>query len=1056
MSDADYDGIWEELNDERTREIRAHLNSSKTNQSTFSSGGGSSSFYRYGRDNPLRTCFESAAARVSDAFNHKSLSPHKGFTTTNSGIGNGTNGLNSSTNPLSEFGLFSKWGGGAMEMTDCAATTADSDPLLQRCYDGGGVSLSPPQQQHKRGFVLLDQFKMGNQGDGWEAVPDLDLFFTNMYHYYYNRGFVSIVGKGVIELVSLWTTLWISVFLFAYLDWGELLKCRDESSCNSHIGDYIIDKPFSEITPTRFVIVVYILVFSTYGVLSSYRVLTTVRDAWHTKSIYEDKIGITPAALEGGAVEWDEIVSKLISKQNSGEYRVCIDGYGGGLDALVIAMRIMRQENFVVGLLNLNLVDVSVPFLPATMRKVPFLSQSLEWSLYVCVLNHVWSQDRRIRPSFYMDVGALKRRFVICGLVQLVFMPFLLLFMLLHFLLVNVHQIRSSKQYMGPRDWSYYSKWTFREFNELPHIFERRLAPSYADAEDYLKLLTPTTALSFLGRGVMFLSGSLLAVLIGFAAASDSILVHVKLGSHNLLWYVGALGVLFGLGKTLVPDDVSTRSRPHGDYFATTNAALARVAGHTHYLPSNWRNGAWKTSVRSQFKNMFLYKSQLFLIELLSVVFAPLILCISLPRCADGICQFVRQTKVTVPGVGDVCAFSCFDFDHWGDENWRDGDEDDDHSAGEDHCATANKYKRYNDKPQTRLGKMEKSFFNFKAAHPSWKCQQINGQQNLVERVEAYKKEQEEALAKERQLYVEAAARQLEVLRVMEQTTRPGMMGSTVLPTIHESYLHEKHTRTTTGPTTDVHGINSGLTTQNSAKSTTADNDDDDSTADYHSCSNTTIPAESSLLASQSRLLESSHDQHPSLQQQQQHTPLPLSSSSSSSYQPLQHSIPNNNNVASVLHYADGNLSTELQRLLNQSKFIDNVTTSALLELDPSNNTTSSTLLLASLLMKGSTTVPDIMELSQNITNTTCSPTPTAAATQREYRWLERYHSRQTRDSNNNNTPAATAATVTKSVILEKQPQRHCSTADGGRREQIMQQGNDTATAPNLSKSSFV
>lgn len=51
-----------------------------------------------------------------------------------------------------------------------------------------------------------------------------------------------ILGKGIADLVSLFVTLWLSVILFAFVDWQELIKCTDEQSCKAKFGDYLIQK----------------------------------------------------------------------------------------------------------------------------------------------------------------------------------------------------------------------------------------------------------------------------------------------------------------------------------------------------------------------------------------------------------------------------------------------------------------------------------------------------------------------------------------------------------------------------------------------------------------------------------------------------------------------------------------------------------------------------------------------------------------------------------------------------------------------------------------------
>lgn len=62
---------------------------------------------------------------------------------------------------------------------------------------------------------------------------------------------------------------------------------------------------------------------------------------------------------------------------------------------------------------------------------------------------------------------------------------------------------------------------------------------------------------------------------------------------------------------------------------------------------------------------------------------------------------------------------------------------------------------------------MEKSFFNFQAAHPTWKCSPSG--QSMVDRLEEYKQTELAAISRERDLYIAAAARQLETLAKWEE-----------------------------------------------------------------------------------------------------------------------------------------------------------------------------------------------------------------------------------------------------------------------------------------------
>jgi len=235
-----------------------------------------------------------------------------------------------------------------------------------------------------------------------------------------------------------------------------------------------------------------------------------------------------------------------------------------------------------------------------------------------------------------MNPPSLKRRFIVCGIIHAVFMPFILFFMVIYFYFQYSYDLRSTRQYFGRREWSRLALWEFREFNELQHIFERRLGPSYDAAEDYLQLFTQSSIMHAFGRALMFLSGSLAAVLLSFAAINDAILLHVKLGQWNLLWYVGIMGAAYSFGKGLLPDS-SIHPKYQHNLFADMNTALAKVTKHTHFLPNHWKDRGWDESVKASFSRLFEYKTKLFLFEIVSVLLAPIILCYSLPKRADDI-----------------------------------------------------------------------------------------------------------------------------------------------------------------------------------------------------------------------------------------------------------------------------------------------------------------------------------------------------------------------------------------------------------------------------------
>ena len=249
------------------------------------------------------------------------------------------------------------------------------------------------RQQQTRGdndFIFLPSFRFRPENEGWASVSNLDVFFQSLYSYFYHRGLVPIICKGVVELVTLFFTLLLSVFLFAYVDWRKLARCTDESSCQKlakctddsscHVDfleAFILDHPFSQLSLWNLVVILYCCSFCIYGAFAVFQLANTVQQATNAKWVFEERLGISSRKLLGGAVDWDcDVVAKLVALQQSGEYRVAIHNSGQDLDALVIANRILRKENFMVAFFNRGVLDFNIPWLSPISTS--FFCSSLE------------------------------------------------------------------------------------------------------------------------------------------------------------------------------------------------------------------------------------------------------------------------------------------------------------------------------------------------------------------------------------------------------------------------------------------------------------------------------------------------------------------------------------------------------------------------------------------------------------------------------------------------------------------------------------------------------
>lgn len=89
------------------------------------------------------------------------------------------------------------------------------------------------------------------------------------------------------------------------------------------------------------------------------------------------------------------------------------------------------------------------------------------------------------------------------GVLNALFAPFIVLYLLMYSffryfevrqgryiakgsLLTKLQEYHKNPSSIGGRQYTPYAEWKFREFNELPHLFKRRLNESYPVANEYI------------------------------------------------------------------------------------------------------------------------------------------------------------------------------------------------------------------------------------------------------------------------------------------------------------------------------------------------------------------------------------------------------------------------------------------------------------------------------------------------------------------------------------------------------------------------------------------
>ena len=348
-------------------------------------------------------------------------------------------------------------------------------------------------------------------------------------------------------------------------------------------------------------------------------------------------------------------------------------------------------------MMNAGAIDLTVP-IPG--MNAPYLTKTLEWSLRLCILDFMFDSQFLLRRDFVYDTIGLKRRFRILGIMNLCLSPFVLIFMITFFFLRNAETFYHQPGSIGQRRWSELARWRFREFNELPHIFETRLQYAAKPATEYVDQF-PSHFRSLIAKFVTFVAGSFAAFLILLAFIDESLL-EARIQGKTILWYAAILGTVLAVSRTFISDNYLSTKKFEPE------RKMRDVVQFTHYLPSHWCNQCHSQEVISEFENeIFEYKAVVFLREIASIIVTPLMLIIYLPRSSSSILSFIQRHTVSVDGVGDVCSLAAFS------------------GVGEflyPHC------------------KVERALVSFQGAYPSW-TPQSRACNTFLKTLEFYEKE---------------------------------------------------------------------------------------------------------------------------------------------------------------------------------------------------------------------------------------------------------------------------------------------------------------------------
>ncbi|KAI7730132.1 hypothetical protein M8C21_001420 [Ambrosia artemisiifolia] len=444
-----------------------------------------------------------------------------------------------------------------------------------------------------------------------EPIADLDLFFERIYSYYCGKGLQCIIIKWIVELLTLAFIILFSGFFLLFFNWNGIrnVKCgmdaveSGKKPCDL-AKEVLHQHPLTPLTLLKVVILGYLGITSSYWIFCFLRFFAQLKDTLEIRKFYINSLNVKDSEIH--TMPWSTILEKVVKVQESRQLCVVKD-----LSSHDIIMRMMRKENYLIGMLNKGVLAFPIshwaPGAGPTSKKSPngtqnrlMLTKTLEWTLNWCILQSMFDRNFCIRRDFVTNPKTLKKTLTVVGLAMLLLSPFLVVFMLVYLFLRHAEQFYKDPSTASSRRWSNLSKWVLREFNEVDHLFKHRINRSVAPASDYLKQF-PSPILSIIAKFISFVSGGFTAVLIIIAFLEESLLEGHIFG-RNLLWYGAVFGAITAISRAAVSDELLVVD-PHG--------TMSLICKDTHFMPKRWRAKENTEFARMEFETLFQYTGKI-------------------------------------------------------------------------------------------------------------------------------------------------------------------------------------------------------------------------------------------------------------------------------------------------------------------------------------------------------------------------------------------------------------------------------------------------------------
>ncbi|GMM55419.1 autophagy protein [Maudiozyma humilis] len=480
----------------------------------------------------------------------------------------------------------------------------------------------------------------------WANVENLDVFLQDVYDYYLENGFSCIMLKKILNLLTLVFVVWISTFMGYCIDYSNLTQ-------GNRFSDIRIQQCYA--TQITGVVKLLLWIFYVFVLLKIIQLYFDYKKLKDMHNFYTYLLNISDDDLQ--TVPWQTVIKQLmfLKDQNALTANVVEVKAKNRLNAHDVANRIMRKNNYLIAMYNNDIFDFSLPFLSFDSN---MLTKTLEWNINLCVIGYAFNDAGFVKQGFLkvsqrdFMIEELQKRFMLAGFLNILLSPFLVVYFVLLYFFRYFNEYKNSPGSIGARQYTPIAEWKFREYNELYHIFRKRVELSYKLSNKYVEQF-PKEKTNIIMKFIAFIAGSFVSVLALVTILDPENFLNFEITKDKtVIFYITILGTIWSICNGTVLEGYNTFD---------PEEVLLELSTYTHYLPEEWKDKYHTESVKQEFCKLYSLRILTLLKELASMILTPFILWFSLPKSASNIVDFFRESSVYVDSLGYVCKYAMFD-----------------------------------------------------------------------------------------------------------------------------------------------------------------------------------------------------------------------------------------------------------------------------------------------------------------------------------------------------------------------------------------------------------